>query len=124
MNCGSGMSCWRSDWQEAGIWQLIHFVLLDWPARYGRIDWSRTAVPYERFLGVQRGRNPTDRAKLGSKRHLIFDGRGIPLAIQLTGANRKDSQQALSLVDAIPPFQGERGLSAPSSSLRVRQPRL
>ena len=31
------------------------------------------------------------------------------MAIQLTGANRNDSQQALSLVDAIPPLQGERG---------------
>jgi transposase len=29
--------------------------------------------------------------------------------IQLTGANRNDSQQALSLVDAIPRLQGERG---------------
>ena len=59
--------------------------------------------------GLQSGPNPTDRAKLGSKRHLICDGRGVPLAIQLTGANRNDSQQALSLVDAIPTLQGEPG---------------
>jgi len=46
MGCGSGMSCWRRlhDWQEAGIWQLLHFVLLDWLARYGQIDWSRAVV--------------------------------------------------------------------------------
>jgi len=46
MNCGSGMSCWRSlrDWQEDGIWQLIHFVLPDWLGRYGQIDWSRAVV--------------------------------------------------------------------------------
>jgi transposase len=61
------------------------------------------------FWGLQTGPNPTDRAKLGSKRHLICDGRGIPLAIHLTGANRNDSQQALALVDAIPSLQGERG---------------
>jgi hypothetical protein len=61
------------------------------------------------FWGPQTGPNPTDRAKLGSKRHLICDGRGVPLAIQLTGANRNDSQQALALVDAIQPLQGERG---------------
>jgi transposase len=61
------------------------------------------------FWGPQTGPNPTDRAKPGSKRHLICDGRGIPLAIQLTGANHNDSQQALSLVDAIPLLQGERG---------------
>lgn len=46
LGCGSGMSCWRRlrDWQEAGIWQLIHFSLLDWLARYGEIDWSRAVV--------------------------------------------------------------------------------
>src|SRR5438094_6767601 len=46
LGCGSGMSCWRRvrDWQQAGIWQLIQFVLLDWLARYGQIDWSRAVV--------------------------------------------------------------------------------
>ena len=46
MGCGSGMSCWRRlrDWQERGIWELLHFVLLDWLARYGQIDWSRVVV--------------------------------------------------------------------------------
>jgi transposase len=40
MNCGSGMTCWRRlrDWQDADIWQLIHFSLLDWLARYGQIE--------------------------------------------------------------------------------------
>jgi transposase len=42
----SGMTCWRRlrDWQDAGIWGLIHFVLLDWLSRYSRIDWSRAVV--------------------------------------------------------------------------------
>ena len=46
MKCGSGMTCWRRlrDWQDADIWQLIHFCLLDWLARYGRIDWSRAVL--------------------------------------------------------------------------------
>ena len=46
MGCGSGMTCGRRlrDWQQAGIWQLIHFVLLDSLARYGEIDWSRAVV--------------------------------------------------------------------------------
>ena len=33
----------------------------------------------------------------------------MPLAVRLTGANRNDSQEALALVDAIPPLQGARG---------------
>ena len=58
MNCGSGMSCWRRlrDWQEAGIWQLIHFSLLDWLARYGQIDWSRTVVDGSSVRAVFGGR--------------------------------------------------------------------
>ena len=58
------------------------------------------------FWGQKTGPTPTDRAKLGSKRHLICDGQGIPLVIQLTGANRNDSQQAIAFVDAIPALQG------------------
>ena len=61
------------------------------------------------FWGLLTGPNPTDRAKQGSKRHLICDGFGIPLAIKLTGANCHDSTQALPLLDAIPPLQGPRG---------------
>jgi transposase len=46
LGCGSGMTCWRRlrDWQEAGIWELIHFALLDWLSRYSGIDWSRAVV--------------------------------------------------------------------------------
>jgi hypothetical protein len=33
----------------------------------------------------------------------------VALAVRLTGANRNDSQEALALVDAIPPLHGERG---------------
>jgi hypothetical protein len=54
------------------------------------------------YGGDQTGPNPTDRAKRGSKRHLICDGRGVPLAVRLTGASRNDSEEALALVDAIP----------------------
>ena len=46
LGCGSGMTCWRRlrDWHEAGVWEQIHFVLLDWLARNGQIDWSRAVL--------------------------------------------------------------------------------
>ena len=46
MGCGSGMTCWRRlrDWQQDGIWDLIHFAMLDWLSRDGQIDWSRAVV--------------------------------------------------------------------------------
>jgi transposase len=115
LGCGSGMTCWRRlrDWQEQGIWDLMHFALLSWLAREGDIDWSRAVVDSCSIRavcgGTRTGPNPTDRAKRGSKRHLICDARGVPLAVRLTVANRNDSQEALALVDAIPPLQRERG---------------
>jgi len=30
--------------QQDGIWDLIHFVLLDWLSRDGQIDWSRAVL--------------------------------------------------------------------------------
>jgi transposase len=46
LGCGSGMSCWRRlrDWQQAGLWDLIHFALLNWLSREDQIDWSRAIV--------------------------------------------------------------------------------
>jgi transposase len=60
LGCGSGMTCWRRlrDWQEAGIWQLIHFSLLDWLARWERLTGrgrSWTAVLSGQFLGAADG---------------------------------------------------------------------
>jgi putative transposase len=36
------------------------------------------------------GKNPTDRGKLGTKRSVLTDGRGIPLGVSVDGANRHD----------------------------------
>ena len=57
LGCGSGMSCWRrlGDWQERGIWQLLHFVLRDWLARYGQIGWSRALVDGSSIRAVFEG---------------------------------------------------------------------
>src|SRR5262249_43278799 len=41
--------------------------------------------------GEKTGKNPTDRGKQGTKRHLIVDKEGIPLAILLTAANVNDT---------------------------------
>jgi len=68
-----------------------------------------TAVRFEQFLGAADGPQSYRSGQARQQTSSICDGRGIPLAIQLTGANRNDSQQALALVDAIPLLQGRRG---------------
>jgi transposase len=40
---GSGMTCWRRlrDWQQAGVWQRLHELLLARLRQQGRLDLSR-----------------------------------------------------------------------------------
>ena len=54
-------------------------------------------------------RPPADRARLGSKHHLITEAHGIPPAVSLTGGNRNDVTQLMPLIEAIPPVHGRRG---------------
>jgi transposase len=50
-----------------------------------------------------------DRGRKASKRHLIVDGGGIPLAWTLTGGNRNDVTQLVPLVERVPPVRGKVG---------------
>ena len=47
------------------------------------------------------GHNPTDRGKLGSKRHILTDKDGIPLSIFITSANTHDVTVATYTIDNI-----------------------
>jgi transposase len=46
MGSGSGMTCWRRlrEWQEAGVWQRLHGLLLARLYEADRIEWSRAAI--------------------------------------------------------------------------------
>lgn len=46
LGCGSGMTCWRRlrDWQQAGVWQRVHQVILQRLQDAGRIDWERASL--------------------------------------------------------------------------------
>jgi transposase len=59
--------------------------------------------------GQKTGPNPTDRGKRGSKRHLIVDGNGTPLAVRHTAANRHETTMLEEMVDAIPAIRRPRG---------------
>lgn len=43
---GLGITCWRRlrDWQQAGVWDRLHRLVLDRLGQLGLLDWSRTAL--------------------------------------------------------------------------------
>lgn len=59
--------------------------------------------------GSATGPSPVDRARNGSKHHLLVDATGIPLAWTVTGGHRNDVTQLLPLVDRVPPVRGKVG---------------
>src|ERR687897_50957 len=72
MGCGSGVTCWRRlrAWQEAGVWERLHQVLLDRLGEADQIEWERacwTRLPSRPKGGPKTGANPTDKGKAGSK---------------------------------------------------------
>ncbi len=94
------------EWTVAGVFQRLWArALLEYDAKTGprwawqSMDGTMTKAP----LGGERtGPNPTDRGKLGVKRSLLTDGRGIPLAVVVAPANRNDRKLVEATLDARP----------------------
>ncbi|MDQ0904700.1 transposase [Streptomyces canus] len=111
---GSGMTCWRRlrDWNETGVWQQLHELLLAELRAGDILDLSRVSVDGSHLRALKggdaTGRSPVDRGKTGSKHHVIVDAHGIPLAATV-GGNRNDVTQLLPLIHAVPPIRGKRG---------------
>ncbi|MGW7068746.1 IS5 family transposase [Streptomyces sp. NPDC054855] len=111
---GSGMTCWRrlAAWNEAGVWDELHAVLLEKLRSKNQLDWSRAVIDSSHAggpAGPKSGPSPVDRARPGSKHHIVTDGQGTPLAVTLTGGNRHDVTQLLPLLDKIPAVAGVAG---------------
>ena len=69
-------------WQEQGIWDKVFGALVKFYRRERHIQWRWQAVDSRSCAaprgGSDTGKNPTDRAKLGSKIHILVDQRGAP----------------------------------------------
>jgi putative transposase len=77
------------EWEQAGffkaLWQAglheyddVQGIQWEWQA----VDGVMTKAP---FAGAATGAHPTDRSKSGTKRSLLTDGAGIPLALVVDG---------------------------------------
>ena len=59
------------------------------------------------------GNNPTDRSKLGTKRHILTDTNGIPLSVVISSANTHDIKLVTYVVD-------NRVIKRPSNKTRTK----
>ena len=70
MGCGSGMTCWRRlrDWNDAGVWERLHQVLLDELQDAGQLDWSRAVVDSSHVRAKGGAKRQAPRPSIGAGR--------------------------------------------------------
>jgi transposase len=70
MGCGSGSTCWRRvrDWQEAGVWEELHRVLLNRLGEGDRIDWDRVSPDSASVLAKRGDKEPARIRRIGERR--------------------------------------------------------
>jgi transposase len=70
MGCGSGMTCWRRlrEWNEAGVWERLHCLLLDELQEAGQLDWSRAVVDSSHVRAKGGARRPAQAQSIAAGR--------------------------------------------------------
>ena len=70
LGCGSGVTCWRRlhEWQEAGVWERLHKVLLDRLGEVDRIDWERASLDSASIPAKRGARKPARIRRIREKR--------------------------------------------------------
>jgi putative transposase len=93
-------------WSQAGVLQQAWALALRYYDLEVGIAWkwqSLDGVITKAPLGGEAtGPSPVDRAKSGTKRSVLSDGRGAPLSVIVKGANAHDKTLALETLDSIP----------------------
>jgi len=106
---GSRVGAGCSAGPRLGVWDQLKQVVLDEFGQVGMIDRSRgclDSVNVRAKRGDLTGADPTDRGKLGAKYHILTAGDGLPLHIELSGANRYDSMLVELVLDNVAPIKG------------------
>jgi transposase len=85
------------EWWKAGL--LAYDFVKSINSKWLSMDGAMTKAP---LGGEKTGRNPTDRGKIGVKRSIVTDGRGVPLGVAVDGANRVDFKMAKATLESIP----------------------
>jgi putative transposase len=103
--CASAVHNRFQGWQQEGIFEKIMARLAEYYGKKRKVKWKWQFLDSKScpapLGGESTGRTPTDRAKQGSKLHLLVDKRGAPLSVVITGANRYDKRAAVDLLVAV-----------------------
>ena len=98
-------------WERAGVFERLwaaglgefdDLVGIDW--EWQSLDGVMTKAPFGRAATAEAegiGHNPTDRGKHGTKRSMLSEGHGLPLAVVVAGANVQDLKLAAPTLDAL-----------------------
>jgi putative transposase len=96
---------WFQRFVEDGVLEEIWAELVTGCDRLGAVSraWQAAdgVMGKSRFCGGARGPNPTDRAKMGTKKSVLVDEHGGPLAVAIDGANVHDTKLLERTIDAI-----------------------
>lgn len=92
-------------WQKLGIFEKIWALIVEECDDLGKVDWqwqsADTVLGKARWGGDEIGPNPTDRAKNGTKRSMLVDAGGGPLAVVVAPANVIDAKLLDKTIEAI-----------------------
>lgn len=91
-------------WVEKGVFQQAWLLVLGYYDLAVGMNWKWQAldgvITKAPLGGEATGPSPVDRAKTGTKRSVLSDGRGAPVAVVAAGANVPDYTLALETVDS------------------------
>jgi putative transposase len=96
---------WFQRFAADGFLEEIWAYLVRECEELGAVRWEWQAADgvmgKSRFEGAKRGPNPTDRAKMGTKKSVLVDQEGGPLAAVIDGANTHDTKLLAETIDAV-----------------------
>ena len=96
---------WFQRFAADGVLEEIWAALAAECEELGEVGWGWQAADgvmgKSRFCGDKRGPNPTDRAKMGTKKHLLVEQDGGPLGLVLEGANVNDHKLLEATIEGV-----------------------
>lgn len=96
---------WFQRFVEDGVLVEIWAAVAAGCEELGAVHWEWQAADgvmgKSRFEGDKRGPNPTDRAKMGTKKHLLVEQHGGPLGLEVAGANVNDHKLLEETIEAV-----------------------